>query len=181
MKESILNKIADFIRERSSAGELTSWADLDTEFGDSVTDQVSNPLGELILGAVPSHDDIKVVPHDTESPLYYSDRFMTGAYACILAHKGRGHFHVMAEVVREHSRIYPRPVPVSLFRRAPFDLDDVRIAQGLEKMTKLAQYRDIAQITTSIGNVFLYSTDYLDQDYAAMLAEWVDVGQAKNP
>jgi len=160
---------------------LASWADLEAEFGISVTDQVSEPLGELIRDAVSSHDDIKVVPVDAGSLFYYSDRFMTGAYAGILALKGQGPFQMMAEVVREHSRIYPRPVPVALFRNTPFDLDDDRIAQGLEEMTKLAPYRDIAQITTSTGNVFLYSTDYLDRDYAAMLAEWADVGQAENP
>jgi len=219
VKETILIEIADFIRERSSGGELTAPSDLEARFGDSVPNRVTGDLdctlpgreaqacpqssvprskaprgqalspqssvpetlGDLILDAVSSHDDIQVVKDDAGSLFYYSDRFMTGAYAGILALKGRGPFRMMAEVVREHSRIYPRPVPAALFRCTPFDLDDDLISQGLEEMTKLAPYRDIAQLTTSTGNVFLYSTDYLDRDYAAMLAEWVDVGQAENP
>ena len=31
------------------------------------------------------------------------------------------------------------------------------------------------------GHVFLYSSRYLDRDYALMLAEWIDVGQFENP
>jgi hypothetical protein len=33
--------------------------------------------------------------------------------------------------------------------------------------------------TTSIGTVFLFSTLYLEPDYATFLAEWVDVEQFK--
>jgi hypothetical protein len=29
--------------------------------------------------------------------------------------------------------------------------------------------------------VFLYSTRHLDPDHASMLAEWLDVGQYRNP
>jgi hypothetical protein len=36
-------------------------------------------------------------------------------------------------------------------------------------------------VSTSAGHVFLYSSRYLERDYALMLAEWVDVGQFENP
>ena len=202
VSETLSVEIADFIRERSNGGELTAPSDLEARFGDSVLKQATGDpdrplperealdslkssmaerLGDLILDAVSNHDDIQVVTDDAGSSFYYSGLYMTGAYAGILALKGRGPFRMMAEVIREHSRIYPRPVPAALFRCTPFDLDDDLITQGLEEMTKMSPYRDIAQLTTSAGNVFLYSTDYLDRDYAAMLAEWVDVGQAENP
>lgn len=42
-------------------------------------------------------------------------------------------------------------------------------------------YHDIAQTMTYAGNSFLYSTMHLDPDYAATLAEWIDVGQYDNP
>jgi len=43
------------------------------------------------------------------------------------------------------------------------------------------EYQDIAQTTTSIGTIFLYSTRHLDPGHASMLAEWFDVGQFNNP
>ena len=88
---------------------------------------------------------------------------------------------MMAEVIREHSRIYPMPVPVVLFRCSPFDLGEDQIAVGLKEMMQRSSYRDIAQLVTPIGNLFAYSTDYLGQKHAAMLAEWMDVGQIENP
>jgi hypothetical protein len=48
-------------------------------------------------------------------------------------------------------------------------------------MAGSADYQDIAQTTSSIGTVFLFSRLYLEPDYASMLAEWIDVGQAKSP
>jgi hypothetical protein len=48
-------------------------------------------------------------------------------------------------------------------------------------MARLKEYQDIEQTTTSAGRVFLYSRQHLDPDYAALLAEWVDVGQSTSP
>jgi hypothetical protein len=42
-------------------------------------------------------------------------------------------------------------------------------------------YRDIARTCTSAGNEYIYSTDHLEPDHAASLAEWIDVGQYDNP
>jgi hypothetical protein len=45
----------------------------------------------------------------------------------------------------------------------------------------MVEYRDISQVSTSTGHVFLYCSKHLDRDYALMLAEWIDVGQFENP
>jgi len=179
VKEAALIGIADFIRSRSSAGELVASADLEAQFACPAPARALEP--DLVEDMLSSHDDIKVVPDDAGNRFYYSELFMTGAYASVLMLKNEGPLRMMAEVIREHSRVYPRPVPVALFQCSPFNLDEERIALALEEMIQEASYRDIAHITTSIGNVFAYSTDYLDRDYAAMLAEWVDVGQVENP
>ena len=87
----------------------------------------------------------------------------------------------MAEIVRENSAIYPRPVPLNIFREPPFDLTQEEILDCLGKMGTQEEYQDITQTTTSIGTVFLYSNQHLDATYASILAEWLDVGQANNP
>jgi hypothetical protein len=48
-------------------------------------------------------------------------------------------------------------------------------------MAGAKEYQDIAQTTSSIGTVFLFSRLHLEPDYASMLAEWIDVGQSKSP
>jgi hypothetical protein len=87
----------------------------------------------------------------------------------------------MAEVVRENSSIYPRPVPLDLFGHSPFNLTIDQLQGFLEQLTKGEGYRDIKQTTTSTGNVFLFSSRHLEPDYASMLAEWFDVGEFNNP
>lgn len=179
-------ELAEFIRERSKAGELLALADLKAAFADGQApgaDPTAEPVpaAVLIQEAMSTHPDIRVILDDAGGAHYFSEQSMTGAYARMLLLKGQGPLGMMAEVIREHSRVYPRPVPLALFQAAPFSLSDDELACCLQEVPGNARYRDIARLTTSIGNVFLYSTDHLDTGYAAMLAEWADVGQAQNP
>ncbi|MHC1727067.1 MAG: hypothetical protein AB9866_13830 [Syntrophobacteraceae bacterium] len=183
MAEADWNRIADFIRAKSQAGELIGSVDLQAEIPGIVASGELEPFQnpQSIQDAMLNHDDIETLLDDAGNCFYYSERFMAGAYASMLVLRREGSVRMMAEVIRENSRAYPRPVPVALFRSHPFNLDEDQIETGLKEMTQKSLYRDIALITTSIGNGFAYSTDYLSQDYAVMLAEWVDVGQAENP
>ena len=52
---------------------------------------------------------------------------------------------------------------------------------SLEAMAAAEGYGDIARTATSASGVYLYSTRHLEPDHAAMLAEWLDVGQFDNP
>jgi hypothetical protein len=88
---------------------------------------------------------------------------------------------LIAEVVRESSAVYPRPVSVDLFGDSPFNLTQSELQGYLRQMAGEEGYRDIMQTTTSAGNVFLYSSLHLEPDHASMLAEWFDVGQFNNP
>jgi hypothetical protein len=173
--------IADFIRARSSAGHLTGLADLETAWNRPGSDHSVRPEQIPVQDITLRDDDIKAARDAHGHLFYYSERFMTGTYAKVLVLKGEGSLRMMSEVIREHSRIYLRPVPVVLFQCSPFDLKEDMIAVQLEEMTQKNLYRDIDRIITSAGNLFLYSTDHLDRDHAVMLAEWIDVGQAENP
>jgi hypothetical protein len=112
---------------------------------------------------------------------YYSSLSMSQAYATLLTQKEEDLLLMMAQVIRENSAIYPRPVPLDIFIRSPFDLTQEEIFECLKKMGQEPEYQDIAQATTSIGTIFLYSNQHLDPGHASMLAEWLDVGQANNP
>jgi len=178
--------VAEIVRERSRAGELLALADLETELAgrhllpaDATTEPVV--FSTLIAETMSNHPDIKQLGDDANHAWYFSEQFMTGAYARMLLLKGRGPLNLMAEVIREHSRVYPQPVPITLFQAAPFHLRDDELSVCLQEMAGQSAYQDIACLTTSIGNSFVYSTDHLEPGYAAMLAEWADVGQIENP
>jgi hypothetical protein len=184
VKEAV--EIAEFIRESSKAGELAALADIEAQIACQtipVSERTTEPVQAhtLIQEAIFSHDDVQVILDDSGGSWYFSERFMTGAYARVLLLKGEGPLKMMAEVIREHSRVYPRPVPLALFLCSPFNLSHDEIDLCLKEMSDEPPYRDIAHVTTSIGNLFAYSTDHLDPAHAAMLAEWADVGQVHNP
>jgi hypothetical protein len=84
-------------------------------------------------------------------------------------------------VVRKNSMLYPRPIPLESFQKMPFEMSGEEIEASLEQMAGREDFRDICRTTPSIGTVFLFSTLYLEPDYASMLAEWFDVGQFQNP
>lgn len=200
-------EFAKFIRDGSRAGKLLSLPDIEggPAAGHSrqagVPSSVFRPQSSVLGLANPAHavsapaghspallqevlsgnDDIKALLDDSGVLWYFSEQFISAPYARLLLLKGQGPIKMMTEVIREHSRLYPRPVPLALFQCAPFNLSDPAIALCLKEMTGNPKYRDIEQVTTSIGNVFAYSTDHLDPGFAAMLAEWVDVGQVQNP
>jgi hypothetical protein len=106
---------------------------------------------------------------------------MTGAYAGILLQKQGDPLRLIAEIVRQNSAAYPRPVPLDLFTQPPFGLALQDVLNDLERMSVRDEYRDIEPTTTSTSRVFLYSTLHLDSEHASMLAEWFDVGQSDNP
>jgi hypothetical protein len=92
-----------------------------------------------------------------------------------------GRLQLIAEVVRESSEINQRPVPLESFTRYPFGLNSREILDSLEAMATAEEYGDIARTATSASSFYLYSTRHLEPDHAAVLAEWLDVGQFDNP
>lgn len=178
--------LAAMIRQSSQAGRLIGVARIKAAMADQPICAAAGAtapdlVGDLIGQVLTRHDDIDVIGDGSGDPWYFSRLFMTDAYAQLLLLKGQGPLAMMAEVIREHSRVYPRPVPLALFQCAPFDLSDDQIRVCLEQMRGKPAYQDIAHLTTSAGQGFAYSTEHLDAGYAALLAEWADRGQAENP
>jgi hypothetical protein len=177
---------ADIIREKSKAAQLVSAEEL---FSMLMVEDGEKPEGgedidspEALLSKVlAKHNDLKEIRAKDGASLCYSSMFMSDAYATLLLHKEEGAEALIADTVREDSDRYPRPTPLDVFKEPPFDLSQEEILSFLEEMSSRDEYQDISRVSTSIGHVFLYSSRYLDRDYALMLAEWIDVGQFENP
>ena len=178
--------IAAMIRQSSEAGQLISEYDLLRRVADQrlITSPAAEPGEEfeiILKNAVEENEDLHKLAAQDGSRRYYSSKFMTQSYARILLQKQGDHLRFIAEVVRQNSAVYPRPVPLDIFTQPPFDLTHQKVLDYLERMAAEEEYRDIVRTTTSASRVFLYSTLHLEPEYASMLAEWLDVGQLNNP
>lgn len=111
--------------------------------------------------------------------VYHDPTLLSRTYARVLDHKDAPQW-LLAEEIRSNSREYPRPVPVELFEKTPFDLAPETIEAALKALSCGQEFRDIASITTAAGAVYLFSTLYLEPGYAAFLAEQ-EASFAMNP
>jgi hypothetical protein len=185
-EELAVRAIAEIIRGKSQAGQLISQDEifnglLERRLIQSRKEEAKNALETLIEKALQESKDVIKLHTEGKEPYFFSSRFMNESYAKILIQKREDPMLLIAEIVRENSAIYPRPVPLDIFKHSPFDLTVEQIQACLAQMAQQDDYMDIQQTTTSAGTVFLYSTLHLDSGYASMLAEWVDVGQVNNP
>jgi len=186
-RETAILVATNIIREKSKEGrfvlteeilsELLSRGFLESEKEEDRFAEASSILEETLR----RNEDLRERKGKDGLSRYYSSLAMSEAYATLLTREEEDLPLMMAEIIRENSAIYPRPVPLDIFMESPFDLAQEEIFKCLGKMGQQAKYQDIAQTTTSIGTIFLYSNQHLDPGHASMLAEWLDVGQANNP
>jgi hypothetical protein len=111
--------------------------------------------------------------------VYHDPMLLSHTYARILDRKNAPAV-LLAEEIRSNSRQYPRPVPVALFEKPPFDLTPEAIAAALAALAAQPAYRDITAITTSTGAAYLFSSLYMERNHAAFLAQQ-DASCAMNP
>jgi hypothetical protein len=185
-REQIRRAIAQTIREQSETAQLIPLEEIWTELvrAGLVTQDANDEMTDFkaILGEVVQENaDLQEISTENGTAYYHSTRSLTETYAGILISKQEGSLRVIAQVVRDNSKIYPRPVPLDIFTMSPFDLTQEEILDCLARINEQEEYKDIARTTTSVGTVFLYSSRHLEPDYAFTLAEWLDVGQVNNP
>ena len=184
--EAAAKAIADMIRQSSEAGRLISESEILRRLADHqllppTAGDRPEEAGTILKEAMGEGEDLNDLTAPDGSRCYYSSRFMTVAYAMILAQKQGDPLRLIAEIVRQNSEVYPRPVPIDLFTQPPFDFTQQKVLADLERMAAEEEYRDFVPTTTSASRLFLYSTLYLEPEHASMLAEWLDVGQSNNP
>lgn len=116
-----------------------------------------------------------------DGKVYYHYRpLLSASYARILSAKGNP-MEMLCDLVRESSRIYPRPVSVGTFQMDPFNFTTEELQEILKTIPDDPSRSDIRFTQSSVGTVYLYSTKYLEDDYADFLAEEYDVGMVMNP
>ena len=79
------------------------------------------------------------------------------------------------ECVREDSRVYPRPYAAECLKNPPFRMTDEQIEETWRTVRDSGNYPDIERTEASNGDVYYYSTKYLQPGFAASLAEFSSV------
>lgn len=185
-RESASRVIAEAIRQGSQKGRFVTHRELfEMLIGRNLlipgTYATGPAFESLATKTREENQDIKAIPDRDGNLRYYSSLFMSESYRGILLKKEGDALILIAESVRENSAVYSRPLSLEMFGNPPFDLTPGELQVCLERMACCNEYRDIDKITTSAKGVFLYSSYHLEPGHAAMLAEWLDVGQFDHP
>ena len=176
---------AQCIRAACEQGRLPAKAELLQKLRERPTgpDALAPSLEQLeeeIGKALADDPELALVHGPNGEEFYRHVGLMSATYAEILAGKSAPCL-LIARIVRKNSQEYPRPVALDIFEYPPFDFDPQSIEACLRSMAADADFYDIRFVESSAGTVYLYSTQYLDREYAAFLAERLDVDLALNP
>lgn len=184
-REALVAALAEAVRERNGEGELASVADLQQAL-QAAWRQAGEGDGEppALAGLLPAvaeaQPDLQIIEGPQGEVYYYLASQMSRTYAEIVARRGAPHLQIAAEV-RRNSRDYPRSIPLDIFEYPPFSMTAEQVQQALRFLAENPEFADITYTTSSVGTVYLFSTDYIDRNYGEFLAEHADVIRATSP
>lgn len=112
--------------------------------------------------------------------LYDSD-LMTKSYAhwAFLAAEDNP-LATFVECVREDGRVYPRPFAAEDLANPPFRMSASKVEDTWTELQKSGAYPDIERCEASNGDVYFFSTLYMDRTLAESLAEYRSVERLSN-
>lgn len=180
--EEIPDKVAllgCFIRDKSYESQLTNAEDFLDEPLILEVDEVLPMIDEL--KAREDFSDICVIK-GKEKIYLFSEKHITKNYAkMMISVEERDLFKLIAETVREESKIYPRPTDARLFSKSPFKLSKEEFYKVYEQLKKKEEYQDIQETRASNNALYLYSDKFMKKAHAASLTEWIEVEAEQNP
>ncbi|MEW6661419.1 MAG: hypothetical protein ACOY9Y_04440 [Bacillota bacterium] len=179
--KSLATKIAERVREDSRlTGKLTSM-EVFYERPYSLKPEETEDVLRLLIEAE-EHKDINILRDTDAGKVYfYASPYICEAYAKNLLLAERNNPYVLiAETVREESRMYPRPTCSMLFQLPPYELNLDDLPFFLEEIRKREDMQDIKWFKASTDVLYLYSERYMSLEHAKGLAEWVEVEQFEN-
>lgn len=168
-----------FVRDKSYDGLLTNAEDLLDEPLFLEVDEVLLLIDELKERE--EFSDICVYM-GKEKIYLFSENHITKNYAkMMISVEEKDLLKLIAETVREESRIYPRPTDARLFSKAPFKLSKEEFYDVYEQLKKKQEYNDINETRASNNALYLYSDKFMKKALASSLAEWIEVEAEQNP
>jgi hypothetical protein len=180
--EEVKFLLAEKVRADSrDDAKLTSAADLLSLVPEMERDGISAVLDALHTDG--RYADIKAVTSPNGETYYHSDRHMSGYYAVVLGRvAAKDHCATIAAMVRDESRIYPRPTCIEFFTEPVFGIPPSELKSVFDAMLRNPEYGDIKLIVhPETGAVYAYSSKYLDGEGAFKMMHWEEVVKDANP
>ncbi len=166
------------IRAASSEIRLTRLSELASSFPEAA----AAPGGLARLLEESGAADLRRMAGEGGEAYYFSADSMTEAYALHLFRvEERDPVRLVADTVRDESRVYPRPTDLRVFSEPPFSLPEREVSEVLARIAMRPDTADIKTLRASNGAPYLFSDRYLDPAHAASLVEWIEVLQKENP
>jgi len=166
------------IRAASSEIRLSRLSELAAAFPEAA----AAPGGLARLLEESGAADLRRMAGEGGEAYYFSADSMTEAYALHLFRvEERDPVRLVADTVRDESRVYPRPTDLRVFSEPPFSLPEREVAEVLARMAMRPDTADIKTLRASNGAPYLFSDRHLDAAHAASLVEWIEVLQKENP
>ena len=164
--------LADFIRQRCAAAQITPRAMIEKDEKDAEA-LIQEMLSDESCGDIQSVKGQKDI-------YYYSNEVMADNYAKIaMLTLEKDDARTVAEMVRFNCRAFPTPTPVYYFARQPFFLNKETMAAVIGRMKDDPAYQDIRECTAQInGEKYLYSIDLMSEKYARALANGAESREA---
>lgn len=180
--EEVKLKIAEKVRADSQDRvRLTPAGDLQELVPEQERYKIAAILKEM--QETPAYADVKMVTASNGHVFFYSDLHMSNYYALVLSRAAaKDHCATIAAMVRDESRIYPRPTCVQLFMEDLFEIPPCDLKAIVDETLKKPEFSDIRKIVhPTTGGVYLYSNRYLKDHMAELLMDWREVGRDANP
>ncbi|WP_227763754.1 hypothetical protein [Zhaonella formicivorans] len=180
-EKEVLARVVAEIRRRSAENiALTPLEAFKEEPFYLEDDALANIVYELAQAE--EYEDIQFLTFKPGAKMYlYSSLYISDSYArALLRKEQQDPCFLIAETVREESRVYPRPTCSDTLALPPYNLDLSELTRYLDELKSREEFGDIHWFKTSTDVIYLYSDKYMSKDYASYLAEWYEVGQYEN-
>ena len=163
--------LAEYIRQRSRAAQLTARKALEAE-----EPQLDEMLAEL--RGLESCADIRSVQGGKDE-YFYSEEIMANNYAMIaMLVLEKDLARTVAHMVRFNCRTYPSPTPLYHFMRSPYNYTKSQLEQALRVLKAGKDTQDIKTVVAFNDVLYMYSTDVMSERYAKALADGNEAGEA---
>ncbi len=181
LEEETQERIAKKVRADSAEMTcLTAIKTLQDLIADVPPDQVEKCVETMMSSG--HYEDIRLVISPAEAGYLYCADHITENYARLLTRaETKNPLTIIAETVREESRIYPRATKVDLFYEPVFQIEAGLVWAAVETMSQREEFNDIKKIVAPTGAVYLFSELYMTDPQARAFVQWEEVEKFNNP
>lgn len=164
MEKSPAQELADYIRLRSSAAQVTAKSVLESEIEDfpQRMEELSQDETCKDIASTQGAKDI----------YYYSREHMSDNYAMIAALvEEKDLVETIARMVRFNCKTYPLPTPFNYFERHPYYATMPQIERAVDVLEREPKYQDIRVFANRNKAKYFYAEGIMSEKYAKALAE----------